>query len=858
MRTTFRNSPLKTKLVVMMLVTNTTLLVAAAFIFIVNEAIAYRQTMREELTSLADIIGRNAASALLFGDQSSATETIESVSTNKAILSVCLVNRNHQLFTHFQKKGGARVFWGPVSAKTSTPADQIPQLLVDAQSDRHNYWDWDLRMNIARSITVDGKTIGTVLIEADMTQLISKLRGFAALVTLILLVFLAMAYLMARKIQTVISLPIVYLAETMQTVSLNKDFTVQVTKTTNDEIGSLFDSFNAMLTEIKDRDELLCERQERLRQLAHFDNLTLLPNRILFHDRLEQALLQAERQQHQMAIMFIDLDGFKDINDTYGHRVGDLVLVQVAARLKSVVRAYDTVARMGGDEFTVFLQNIQSPENAGLIAGKIVTELALPYSGQGRELFSSASVGIAMYPADGQTSDELLRRADVAMYHAKDHSKNTLKFYFEALDLRLSTQLELQSNLRNALDRHEFELHYQPVVAIDSGRVVGVEALIRWRHPEQGLIMPDVFIPTAEKTELIHGLGKMVLHEACRRIKSLQDQGFPLLRIAVNVSPCQFRRHDFHTIVLEVLQETGLNPNCLELEVTEGAVMHDVEASILTMSLLKAKGVRISIDDFGVGYSSLNYLRRFPIDTLKIDRSFIINMATCNEDLAIVATIIAMAHSLKLEVIAEGVETQEQVGLLAHLGCQVMQGYLLGKPRPAASLSEVLAAPVLVHSPTADPWIKTVLIVDDDVVVITIIRTVLARQGYRVITARDGVEGFREVVAHRPQVIITDKVMPISDGFALLHSLQALPGVRTIPVILISSQMTPEEEAEALEMGFFDFIAKPINASTLVARVKRAIWFSDQKCGAGEQRVFPAHLTIKDNSKNQDDYCYRR
>lgn len=827
MRKQIRTCPLKTKLVAMMLLTSTTLLVAATTIFIVNEAIAYRQAMKEELVSLADIIGRNAASALLFDDPCSAAETIGSVSANKAILSVYLLKGERRIFTQYHKKGAAPADQSSDKGEPRITAAFIQRLLTHAQEDLRNYWDWDMRMNIARTVTVGGKNLGTVIIEADMTGLISKLQRFTLLAVLILLVCSAMAYLMARKLQTLISLPIIHLAETMKAVSLSKDFTVQVMKSTDDEIGSLFDSFNAMLAEIKERDELLCQRQERLRQLAHFDNLTLLPNRVLFNDRLAQALLQAKRHRHRMAIMFLDLDGFKDINDTHGHRVGDLVLVEVAARLRNVVRSCDTVARMGGDEFTIFLQDIQSSGNAELIAQKIITELALPYAAQGKELFSSASIGIAMYPDDGNTSDELLRKADMAMYHAKNNNKNMLKFYFAELDKRMSSQLELQNSLRKALDRHEFEIHYQPLVAMGSGRVVGVEALVRWRHPEQGLIMPDEFIHLAEKSDLIHGLGRMVLHEACRKIKSLQEEGFPSLRVAVNVSPCQFRSHNFHELVLELLLETGLNPCCLELEITEGAIMHDVEASITTMSLLKARGVRISIDDFGVGYSSLNYLRRFPIDTLKIDRSFIMNMATCNEDLAIVTTIIAMAHSLNLEVIAEGIETEEQVALLAHLGCQLMQGYLLGKPQPPEQLPEVLATVRAVH-PTTDLLTKTVLVIDDDIVTISVISAILVRQGYRVITAKDGIDGFREVITHNPQVIVSDKFMPNADGFALLHSLKTLHQIRKIPVILISLHMTPEEEADALDQGFFDFIAKPINSSTLVARVKRALRFSDQ------------------------------
>ncbi len=827
MRKHFSSSSLKTKLVVMMLLTSSTLLVTSTTIFIANEAIAYRQGMRNEMVSLAEIIARNTASALLFDDPAAAVETIGSVSANRDILSVYLLKGNDQLFTQYHKKKDNQSNRKPGTNEAGSSAVLISQLLAHAHGDLHNFWDWDMRMDIARSIVVEGKTIGMVLVEADMTGLISKLQRFTLLAILILSVCLAMAYFMALKLQTLISQPIIHLAGTMKTVSVDKDFTVQVRKSADDEIGSLFDSFNAMLTEIKERDELLQERQEQLRQLAHFDNLTLIPNRALFHDRLAQALLQADRNRRRMAIMFIDLDGFKAINDTHGHRAGDSVLVEVAARLKRIIRACDTVARMGGDEFTVLLQDIRNPDNVRLVAEKIITELALPHSTQGKELFSSASVGIALYPDDGRTSDELLRKADTAMYYAKNNNKNMMKFYTAELDTLMGSQIELQNSLRKALDRHEFEIHYQPIAALSSGRVVGVEALLRWRHPEQGLIMPDAFIPAAEKSDLIHGLGRMVLHEACRRIKSLQEEGFPSLRVAVNVSPCQFRWHNFYEVVLEVLLETGLDPHCLELEVTEGAIMHDVEASIATMSLLKSKGVRISIDDFGVGYSSLSYLRRFPIDTLKIDRSFITDMANCNEDLAIVTTIIAMAHSLNLEVIAEGVETEEQMTLLAHLRCQLLQGYLLSQPRPPEELPEVLAAGWAVPA-TKEHLDKTVLVIDDDILTTTMIATILVGHGYRVITAKDEVEGLREAITHTPQVIVSNKFTPHSKGFAFLHSLRALHSIRIIPVILMGFHLTPEDEAEALDGGFFDSIAKPINSSALLARVNRALWLSGQ------------------------------
>lgn len=402
--------------------------------------------------------------------------------------------------------------------------------------------------------------------------------------------------------------------------------------------------------------------------------------------------MQAWRLKQKVAICFVDLDQFKDINDTLGHRIGDLLLVEVARRFNEIVRVSDTVGRMGGDEFTLFLQNIVTAENAALVAQKLGANIARPYMIDGHEIFITASIGITLFPNDGETADELLKNADAAMYHVKEHGKNAFQFYSEEMNLKTSNRLALQNSLRHALERDELLLVYQPKVDIATMQLTGMEALLRWNHPERGLLAPDRFIPLAEETGLIINIGEWVLRTACRQLKEWEAQGVPLYKLAVNVSAVQFRKHDFAESLFRILQESEVSPELIELELTESAVMQDVEASVAILKEFKRRGIRISIDDFGTGYSSLSFLKRFPIDSLKIDRSFIFNLTSSIDDSAIVTAIIAMALSLSLNIIAEGVETESQLEFLSERGCHEMQGYLFSFPLPAGEMAKLMLA----------------------------------------------------------------------------------------------------------------------------------------------------------------------
>lgn len=430
--------------------------------------------------------------------------------------------------------------------------------------------------------------------------------------------------------------------------------------------------------------------EKRLEYLAHYDELTKLPNRTLFNERLGRAVERARRFRQLLAVMMIDLDRFKEINDTLGHRCGDRLLQEVAERFRLNVRNLDTVARLGGDEFAVVLPDVVQEEKASLVARRLLSCLEKPFRLEGHEVYVTASIGITLYPADTKDVDHMVKNADTAMYHAKDEGKNNFQFFSPAMNTSALEKFTIEADLRRALTRQEFLLHYQPKVAMKSGRIVGVEALVRWAHPERGLVSPATFIPIAEDTGLIVPLGAWVLKEACRQNMKWQEEGMGELSVSVNVSVRQFHKKTFPEEVARTLSETGIDPSLLEIEITESVLIQEVEETEKTLDRLKEMGLRLSIDDFGTGYSSLSYLKRFPLDVLKIDRSFVNDITTDPDDRAVVSSIIGLAHNLNLEVIAEGVETQEQFLFLKERDCDQLQGYYFSRPVGGKELSALV------------------------------------------------------------------------------------------------------------------------------------------------------------------------
>jgi len=431
------------------------------------------------------------------------------------------------------------------------------------------------------------------------------------------------------------------------------------------------------------------EVQRRLHHLAYYDSLTGLPNRGLFGDRLGLALAQARREKGKVGVMFMDLDRFKNINDTLGHAVGDRLLKIVAERLKSTLREGDTIARIGGDEFTAILTGMHSPEDAVNVCEKTLKELGRPVVLDGRSFGVTCSIGLSLFPDDGEDRNTLMKKADIAMYRAKDLGRNTYQLYALEMSARIHQRMDLESDLREGLENGDLYMLYQPQAEVGSGRLVGVEALARWRHPRLGDIPPATFIPIAEETGLIGRLGEWGLRTACREAQAWAKAGGRPLRVAVNLSGCQLRQKGLSDLVEEVVVEAGLRPDCLALELTESVLMEHSEANVATLRALIAMGVQIAIDDFGTGYSSLSHLKRFSIDTLKIDRSFVKDIPEDANDRALAKMIIAMAHASKIKVIAEGVERSEQLRFLRDEGCDEFQGFLFSEPVPAEQIARM-------------------------------------------------------------------------------------------------------------------------------------------------------------------------
>ncbi|MBK8568571.1 MAG: EAL domain-containing protein [Nitrosomonadales bacterium] len=449
-----------------------------------------------------------------------------------------------------------------------------------------------------------------------------------------------------------------------------------------------FSHYIAVVSDISERKAA----EERMVYIAQHDFLTNLPNRMMLHDRLAQAIAHAGREQRKVAVMFLDLDRFKGVNDTLGHLVGDKLLKVVAGRISSVARTSDTVSRLGGDEFAVMLPYIENTDDVATIAIKLLASIAGPCVIDGNEIEVTTSIGISVFPEDGNDSESLIAHADAAMYQAKGNGRNNYQFFTHEMNRRTLERMAIKNKLSHALERNELFLLYQPQVDLQSGRIVGVEALIRWNHPVYGHVLPAQFIPIAEENGLIPPMGEWVLREACRQNQEWRKQGLMKITMAVNLSAVQFRQKNLGEIIKAILYESGLAPSGLELEITEGVVMQDAEAAILLLEDMKAMGLKLSVDDFGTGYSSLSYLKRFPIDKFKIDQSFVRDLATDTDDAVIVSTIISMAHSLKLKVIAEGVETAEQLAFLKQQGCDEIQGYYFSQPVSAEEFTKLLSS----------------------------------------------------------------------------------------------------------------------------------------------------------------------
>ncbi len=575
----------------------------------------------------------------------------------------------------------------------------------------------------------------------------------------------------------------------------------------------------------------------QIKQLAYFDGLTLLPNRELFKERLSHALELAKRHQRSLAILFLDLDDFKRVNDTLGHDAGDCLLRAVADRLRTDVRCSDvlsrngedtgegTIARLGGDEFTVLLTNINGPDDAALVANRILKSLSVPIQLTESQVLAPPSIGISLYPDDGNDVETLLKNADTAMYVAKRTGKNSYQFHDDEIATATRNRIHMDGLLRGAAQRGEFSLHYQPQMDLMTGSVVSVEALLRWHSPVLGPVGPMEFIPLAEESGQISAIGGWVLRTACEQMKRWRDEGIGLSRVAVNISMLQFVRSNFPSEVAEILASTGLPAAELELEITETAIAKDIEGAMRNLNELKTIGVELSIDDFGTGYSNLSQLKRCPIDRVKIDRSFINNITTDPDDAAITTAIINMATSMNLKVLAEGVETHAQLSLLRRRGCDEVQGYYICRPQTVGDLEDYLHRQKDVrtlHPINNEHRGISVLFADDDVVLHDVAISALSREAYIVHTACNAEEGFDILAEHDINVVVSDFNMPGLNGTAFLERVRRM--YPTIARILITGVGGQEIVTDGInKAGIFQYLEKPVAPNVLCEAVRAAL-----------------------------------
>ncbi|MBS1142268.1 MAG: diguanylate cyclase protein [Proteobacteria bacterium] len=570
------------------------------------------------------------------------------------------------------------------------------------------------------------------------------------------------------------------------------------------------------------------QAERRLFDLAHFDQLTGLPNRLLFVDRLASRLALASRHETGAAVVYFNIDRFKMIADMLGHGSGDVILRVLSERVIASLRESDSVGHLGGDDFAVILSDLPNDSEAAVVARKVMSALDEPFKIRDQDLSITVSMGIATYPDDAGDPETLLRFAEIAMGRAKEAGRNCYQYYTTSMNQGVAERLKLDADLRQALAREEFELFYQPKVSCTNGEVIGSEALLRWNHPVRGLLSPAMFVEALEESGLIKSVGRWALRQACCQLKQWLDQDLGRPTVAVNVSAKQFEGSELLDSVRDALAISGLPPDRLELELTESVLMRNVEQVIATLTELRLLGVRFSVDDFGTGYSSLSYLKRFPIDAVKVDRSFVQDITANPDDASITRAVITMAHNLKLKVIAEGVETDGQLSLLIANHCDVIQGYFFSKPVPAAEMARILAdrssIPALPVPPAKRQ--RTVLLVDDEENILASLRRLLRRDGYQILTANGGAAGLEVLARNEVDVIVSDQRMPGMTGVEFLRRVKTIHP-RTVRMVL-SGYTELQSITDAINEGaIYKFLTKPWEDDLLRANIEEAFRYKE-------------------------------
>ena len=669
---------LSTKLKWTYLVTSGGVMFLSTLFLIGIQLYFFTAALIRQTQSQATMVGENLTAAMAFADADAAGDILSALRLAPDVQSAVAYDAKGKAFVSFTRDSDT-----PPAARDPRARDTV----LDYRG-----------IKVTRRIQVGNRQLGTLVVQSSVTSVYQQLALYLALALPVMLALLSLSYFALSRLQRFFTAPILALSAVSEQISRQGDYSLRAEVPAAADIGLLAHTFNGMLDRIQKRErELEAEINERKRievkldRLAHYDPVTQLNNRHFFNERLEAVLARARKFDERTILMFIDLDNFKTVNDTLGHDIGDELLRLVSRRLSETLRFGDVLSRIGGDEFGIILENVGHTSVASIIAEKCLAKLADPIHIHGHDIHIGASIGISVYPDDASDMHALLKYADTAMYYAKNGGKNAWRMFTPSMRDDAHKRFKLDNNLRRALERNEFVLHYQPQVDLQSGEIVGVEALIRWIHPQLGMVSPSDFIPVAEETGVIVPIGEWVLREACRDLKRWHEQGYPL-RVAVNLSGRQLKEGALVVTVLATLREVGVEPNWLELELTESMLMDASTDIVDRLHALTDAGIQLAIDDFGTGYSSMSYLKTFPVRALKVDRSFVRGLPQNPEDAAITRAIIAMARSLKMEIVAEGIETQEQSDFLRANGCDKSQGYLYGRPCPAAQIGQMLAA----------------------------------------------------------------------------------------------------------------------------------------------------------------------
>jgi diguanylate cyclase len=633
-------------------------------VFVAYDSVNAYTQRENRLATLANIVGQNSAAALMFDDRPAAIEVLQALQAEGSVVSACLYGPSGSLFAEYRR---------------STGLHDCPAQLAAGKSPARGYAD------AVQTVQREGDFAGTLVLRSDLREIEARWRHMLEIALLPLVVALVVGGIAGSLLQRKFSKPVRELAAAMREVTERHNFGARVAPRGADEIAQLGDGFNTMIAELEKRASEKAAFEVQLRRQALNDELTGLPNRRLLADRLRHALDVAQRAGHQVALLYIDLDGFKLVNDSLGHAIGDRLLCQVAERLRSRVRRSDTLARLGGDEFAVVLSGLSARREAERVAQDLLDILKPHFQVANHEISIGASIGMSLFPDNGATPALLLQQADSAMYAAKRAGRDRMAAFSDEMGTAIRERLNLEVQLRNALARDQIRVYFQPEFDLHSRRLVRFEALARWTHPALGTISPARFIPVAEEMGLISTLGLYVMDLACREAVRWQSLAGHPVAVAVNVSSLQLMRDSFEDEVADVLRATGLDPHLLQIELTESVMVDGARRAAEGMSRLSTMGVSLAIDDFGTGYSCLSYLPQLPFDALKIDRSFVSELGSKPEVEAMVHALITLAHNLGMRVIAEGVETERQLQRITELGCNEAQGYLLGRPTPDAA-----------------------------------------------------------------------------------------------------------------------------------------------------------------------------